>query len=263
MQIYQYGENTEDRTGTGTKFIFGIDPLRINLADAFPILATKRIHLKSVIHELLWFISGDTNIKYLQDNGVSIWDEWADPNGNLGPVYGSQWRNFGGVDQIKRAIQMLKDKPTSRQNVVSAWNPVDVPNMALPPCHMSFQLRAHDGKLNCHLYQRSADWFLGVPFNMASYALLTMMIARVSGLESGTLIMSFGDAHLYNNHREQAFTQMNRYQPLSESGNFLQRFQKPFMGIIRDIEDIDSFRYEDFRLSAYRPMTSIKAPIAV
>lgn len=245
-----------DRTGTGTVSIFG-HQMRFNLADGFPLLTTKKLHLRSIIHELLWFLTGDTNIKYLQDNGVKIWDEWADENGNLGPVYGHQWRSWpdgkgGTIDQITQLIDMIKTKPDSRRLLVSAWNVAEVNNMALPPCHTLFQFYVADGKLSCQLYQRSADIFLGVPFNIASYALLTMMIAQVCDLEPGDFVHTFGDAHIYSNHLEQVETQLQR-----TPGKL------PRMAINPAVKDIFAFRFEDFELQDYNPQAHIAAPVAV
>jgi thymidylate synthase len=245
-----------DRTGTGTVSVFG-HQIRFNLADGFPLLTTKKLHLRSIIYELLWFLTGDTNIKYLQDNGVKIWDEWADENGNLGPVYGHQWRSWpdgsgGTIDQITQLVDMIKNKPDSRRLLVSAWNVAEVNNMALPPCHTLFQFYVADGKLSCQLYQRSADIFLGVPFNIASYALLTMMIAQVCDLEPGDFVHTFGDAHIYSNHMEQVETQLQR-----TPGKL------PRMAINPAVKDIFAFRFEDFELQDYNPQAHIAAPVAV
>lgn len=254
--IMEKGALKSDRTGTGTKSVFGYQ-MRFNLEDGFPLLTTKRVHLKSIIHELLWFIAGDTNIKYLNDNGVTIWDEWADENGNLGPVYGRQWRSWETadgrtVDQLKALIEGIKRNPDSRRHIISAWNPGEVDKMALPPCHAMFQFYVAEEKLSCQLYQRSADVFLGVPFNIASYALLTMMVAQVCGLKPGDFIHTFGDAHIYTNHFEQVALQLSREpRPL------------PVMKINPNVSDIFGFRYEDFQLDGYTPHPSIKAPIAV
>jgi thymidylate synthase len=256
QHILDTGAVKTDRTGTGTSSVFGYQ-MRFNLADGFPVITTKKLHLKSIIHELLWFLQGDTNIKYLKDNGVSIWDDWADENGNLGPVYGYQWRNWptpdgGHVDQIRNLIGQIKSKPDSRRLIVSAWNVADVDKMALPPCHCLFQFYVADGKLSCQLYQRSADVFLGVPFNIASYALLTMMVAQVCGLEAGEFIHTFGDAHLYSNHIEQAQLQLTRdIRPL------------PTMKINPEVKDIFGFTFEDFTLENYDPHPHIKAAVAV
>jgi thymidylate synthase len=254
--VLENGTDKSDRTGTGTRSVFGYQ-MRFDLGAGFPLLTTKKLHLKSIIHELLWFLAGDTNIKYLKDHGVSIWDDWADENGNLGPVYGSQWRswpdgNGGTIDQITQLINDIKRNPDSRRLIVSAWNPAEVPDMALPPCHCLFQFYVANGKLSCQLYQRSADIFLGVPFNIASYALLTQMIAQVCNLELGEFIHTLGDAHLYSNHFEQAKLQLER-QPTS----------LPQMKINKDVKDIFSFKYEDFTLLNYTPLPTIKAPIAV
>jgi len=255
-RILSDGAEKTDRTGTGTLSVFG-HQMRFNLASGFPMLTTKKLHLKSIVHELLWFLAGDTNIKYLNDNGVRIWDEWADENGNLGPVYGSQWRSWpaqdgGTIDQISNLIEMIRKSPDSRRLIVSAWNPAEVDKMALPPCHCLFQFYVANGKLSCQLYQRSADVFLGVPFNIASYALLTMMVAQVTGLKPGDFVHSLGDAHLYSNHLEQARLQLTRpTRPL------------PAMKINPDVKDIFSFRYEDFTLENYDPHPHIKAEVAV
>ncbi len=255
-KIKEEGVIREDRTGTGTKSIFGYQ-MRFNMKDGFPLLTTKKLHLKSIIHELLWFLSGDTNIKYLQDNGVRIWNEWADENGDLGPVYGHQWRSWsdykgGTIDQIQQAIDLIKNNPNSRRILVSAWNPADIDNMALPPCHCLFQFYVADGKLSLQLYQRSADVFLGVPFNIASYALLLQMIAQVTGLECGDFVHTTGDTHLYLNHLKQVDTQLMRTpRPL------------PKMKINPDVKDIFSFKYEDFELIDYNPWPHIKADVSV
>ena len=246
----------EDRTGTGTRSVFGYQ-MRFDLRDGFPLLTTKRLHLRSIIHELLWFLQGDTNIRYLKENGVSIWDEWADENGDLGPVYGYQWRSWpapqgGGIDQISRLVAQIRENPDSRRLIVSAWNPAQVDHMALPPCHCLFQFYVAEGRLSCQLYQRSADIFLGVPFNIASYALLTMMLAQVTGLEPGEFVHTFGDAHLYSNHLDQVEQQLAR-EPRS----------LPTMSINPAIKDIFDFRYEDFELLDYDPHPHIKAPVAV
>ena len=254
--ILDTGAKKEDRTGTGTLSVFGYQ-MRFNLADGFPLVTTKKLHLKSIVHELLWFLQGDTNIKYLRDNGVKIWDEWADANGNLGPVYGHQWRSWptpdgGSIDQITKLVNTIKNNPDSRRMIVSAWNVADVDKMALPPCHCLFQFYVANGKLSCQLYQRSADVFLGVPFNIASYALLTMMLAQVCGLEAGEFIHTFGDTHLYTNHLEQANLQLTREpRPL------------PTMKINPEVKDIFSFKYEDFELVNYDPWPHIKAAVAV
>lgn len=254
--VIQAGVQKGDRTGTGTQSVFGYQ-MRFDLQDGFPALTTKKLHLKSIIHELLWFINGDTNIKYLQDNKVRIWDEWADEDGNLGPVYGYQWRSWpdgagGTIDQITNLIDQIKNNPNSRRLIVSAWNVADVDQMALPPCHCLFQFYVADGKLSCQLYQRSADVFLGVPFNIASYALFTMMIAQVCDLEVGEFIHTFGDAHLYSNHLEQAELQLSRD---------LRRL--PTMNINPDVTSIFDFTYEDFELVDYDPHPHIKGIVAV
>ena len=250
------GVKKEDRTGTGTQSIFGYQ-MRFNLSDGFPLLTTKKMHLKSIIYELLWFIAGDTNIRYLQDHGVTIWDEWADENGDLGPVYGHQWRSWPApdgrsIDQLKQVLETLRTNPSSRRMVISAWNPGELDKMALPPCHCLFQFYVADGKLSCQLYQRSADTFLGVPFNIASYALLTMMMARVCGLQPGEFIHTFGDAHIYRNHFEQVALQLSREpRPL------------PTMHLNPDVKSLFDFKYEDFTLEGYDPWPAIKAPVAV
>jgi thymidylate synthase len=254
--ILENGTKKEDRTGTGTISCFGYQ-MRFDLADGFPLLTTKKLHLRSIIHELLWFLQGDTNIAYLKENGVSIWDEWADEAGNLGPVYGHQWRSWPGkngetIDQISDLIHMIKTNPNSRRLIVSAWNPSDIPNMALPPCHCLFQFYVADGKLSCQLYQRSADTFLGVPFNIASYALLTMMIAQVCDLQPGEFIHTFGDVHLYLNHIEQTNLLLSR--------NCL---ELPTMKINPTVKDIYSFKYEDFTLENYNPHPAIKAAVSI
>jgi thymidylate synthase len=254
--VMENGTQKHDRTGTGTISVFGYQ-MRFNLQDGFPMVTTKKLHLKSIIHELIWFLSGDTNIKYLKDNGVRIWDEWADEHGNLGPVYGYQWRswptpNGGHIDQISQVIDQIKNNPDSRRIMVSAWNVADVNQMALPPCHSLFQFYVADGKLSCQLYQRSADIFLGVPFNIASYALLTMMVAQVCNLQYGDFIHTFGDAHLYNNHLEQTKLQLSREpRPL------------PTMKINPDVKDIFAFKFEDFTLENYDPWPHIKGEVAV
>lgn len=251
QHILDHGVASDDRTGTGTLAVFGMQ-MHYDLADGFPLVTTKRVHLKSIIHELLWFLSGDTNVRYLQENGVSIWDEWADEAGDLGPVYGHQWRNFGGVDQIAELQRMIRESPDSRRMIVSAWNPPDVPDMALPPCHTLWQVRVLDGRLHLQLYQRSADMFLGVPFNIASYALLALMLAHVTGLKPGVFVHTLGDAHIYSNHMEQVRTQLARApRPL------------PQMTLLRRPDSIFDFRYEDFRIDNYDPHPAIKAPVAV
>jgi thymidylate synthase len=254
--ILKNGSRKEDRTGTGTLSCFGYQ-MRFDLSEGFPLLTTKKVHMRSIIHELLWFLKGDTNIKYLKENGVSIWDEWADEDGNLGPVYGYQWRSWPGhgsegIDQISEVVNTIRSNPDSRRLIVSAWNPADIPQMALPPCHCLFQFYVANGKLSCQLYQRSADTFLGVPFNIASYALLTLMIAQVCDLQVGEFIHSFGDVHLYTNHLEQVELQLSRdIRPL------------PQMHLNRDIKDLFAFRYEDFNLVDYNPHPAIKAQVAV
>ncbi|MFM2015084.1 MAG: hypothetical protein RIQ51_574 [Bacteroidota bacterium] len=256
QHIIDHGTEKTDRTGTGTKSCFGYQ-MRFNLAEGFPLVTTKKLHLKSIIHELLWFLKGDTNIQYLKDNGVRIWDEWADENGDLGPVYGKQWRSWEApngvvIDQISDLIEQIKKTPDSRRLIVSAWNVGDLSKMALMPCHNMFQFYVADGKLSCQLYQRSADVFLGVPFNIASYALLTMMIAQVCDLEYGDFVHSFGDVHLYNNHMEQAQLQLSR-----------KPFPLPTMKINPAVKDIFAFQYEDFTLENYECHPGIKAPVAV
>lgn len=256
QDILDNGVEKGDRTGTGTYAVFGRQ-LRFDLSKGFPLLTTKKLHTRSIIHELLWFLSGDTNIRYLQENGVTIWDEWADENGDLGPVYGHQWRSWPApegksIDQISNVIKQIKEKPDSRRHIVSAWNPSEVENMALPPCHALFQFFVADGKLSCQLYQRSADYFLGVPFNIASYALLVHMFAQQCGLEPGEFVWTGGDVHLYSNHLEQARTQLTREpRPL------------PQLVIKRVPESIFDYKYEDFEIVNYDPHPSIKAPIAV
>jgi thymidylate synthase len=254
--VRDHGTRKGDRTGTGTRSVFGYQ-MRFNLAEGFPLVTTKKLHLRSIIHELLWFLRGDTNIKYLRDNGVSIWDEWADENGDLGPVYGYQWRswpapNGGSIDQIKLLLEQIKNSPDSRRLLVSAWNPACVDEMALPPCHCLFQFYVAEGKLSCQLYQRSADIFLGVPFNIASYALLTLMVARECGLEPGDFVHTFGDAHLYSNHLQQVETQLART-PLP----------LPSMQLNPEVTSLLDFRYEDFELVGYEAHPHIKAPVAV
>jgi thymidylate synthase len=249
--VLAQGTPSTDRTGTGTISHFGLQ-CRYPLADGFPLVTTKKLHIKSIIHELLWFLQGDTNIRYLKENGVSIWDEWADANGDLGPVYGHQWRDFGGVDQIQTLIDMIRKSPDSRRLIVSAWNPPDVPQMALPPCHTMWQVRILGGKLHLQLYQRSADMFLGVPFNIASYALLAVMLAHVTGYEPGDFVHSIGDAHIYSNHMEQVTTQLSRDpRPL------------PQLRITRAVPSIFDFKFEDFEITGYDPHPAIKAPVAV
>ena len=256
QEIIDSGLEKPDRTGTGTRSLFGYQ-MRFDLAEGFPLVTTKKLHVRSIIHELLWFIQGDTNIKYLNDHGVRIWDEWADAQGELGPVYGSQWRSWRGadgatVDQISQVIEQIQQNPDSRRLIVSAWNVAEIPRMKLPPCHALFQFYVGQGRLSCQLYQRSADVFLGVPFNIASYALLTMMIAQVTGLEPGEFVHTFGDVHLYNNHLEQARVQLSRDpRPL------------PKMQLSPEVRSIFDFTYEDFRLENYDPLPHIKAPVAV
>ena len=254
--ILENGTDKSDRTGTGTRSVFGYQ-MRFDLNEGFPMVTTKKLHLRSIIHELLWFLKGETNTKYLKDNGVSIWDEWADENGELGPVYGKQWRSWTGADgkthdQIVDLIQQIKKNPDSRRLIVSAWNVAELPKMALMPCHTLFQFYVADGKLSCQLYQRSADVFLGVPFNIASYALLTMMIAQVCDLQLGDFVHTFGDVHLYNNHFEQAQLQLTRTP-----------FPLPQMKINPDVKDIFGFTFEDFTLVGYQSHPAIKAPVAV
>ena len=254
--VLENGHKKEDRTGTGTLSVFGYQ-MRFNLAEGFPLLTTKKVHLKSIIHELLWFLQGSTNIAYLKENGVSIWDEWADDKGNLGPVYGYQWRNWpkpdgSHIDQITQVLNAIKKNPDSRRLIVSAWNVADVDQMKLPPCHAFFQFYVADEKLSCQLYQRSADIFLGVPFNIASYALLTMMVAQVCGLKLGDFVHTLGDAHIYSNHLEQVKEQLARTPR-----------QLPLMRINSEVEDMFSFKFEDFTLENYDPYPAIKAPVAV
>ncbi|MET4140353.1 thymidylate synthase [Pedobacter sp. UYP1] len=254
--VLDHGAQKHDRTGTGTISTFGYQ-MRFNLQEGFPMVTTKKLHLKSIIHELIWFLKGETNIKYLKDNNVKIWDEWADENGNLGPVYGSQWRSWPTpdgrlIDQISNIIHTIKTNPDSRRIIVSAWNVADIDQMALPPCHALFQFYVADGKLSCQLYQRSADIFLGVPFNIASYALLTMMVAQVCNLEYGEFIHTLGDAHLYNNHIEQAKLQLSR-----------DTKTLPVMEINPEVKDIFSFKFEDFNLKNYEPHPHIKGAVAV
>lgn len=254
--IMQTGTDRGDRTGTGTRSIFG-HQMRFDLAAGFPLLTTKKVHLKSIIYELLWFLRGETNVRWLQERGITIWDEWADANGDLGPVYGSQWRSWpdgkgGTIDQIVKVVESIRAKPESRRHIVTAWNPAEVDEMALPPCHCLFQFYVADGRLSCQLYQRSADVFLGVPFNIASYALLTLMVAQVTGLQPGEFVHSFGDVHLYSNHMEQATEQLRRTpRPL------------PRMTLNPDRTTLEAFEYDDFMLTGYDPYPVIKAPIAV
>ncbi|MFL9710666.1 thymidylate synthase [Methylobacillus sp. Pita1] len=255
-QVLEHGHKKEDRTGTGTFSVFGYQ-MRFDLAEGFPLLTTKKVHLKSIIHELLWFLQGSTNIAYLKENGVSIWDEWADEQGNLGPVYGYQWRSWptpdgGHIDQISQVVEAIKRNPDSRRLIVSAWNVADVDKMKLPPCHAFFQFYVADGKLSCQLYQRSADIFLGVPFNIASYALLTMMVAQVCGLKLGDFVHTLGDAHIYLNHLEQVKEQLSR-----------EPYPLPVMRINPEVKDIFGFRFEDFSLENYQSHPAIKAPVAV
>ncbi|WP_166416570.1 thymidylate synthase [Cochlodiniinecator piscidefendens] len=269
QQVLDHGEQTTDRTGTGTIAYFGMQ-MRYSLADGFPLVTTKKLHLRSIIHELLWFLSGDTNIRYLKDNGVSIWDEWADENGDLGPVYGQQWRRFPGLvetgetlngepmfraiscDQVSDLIENIKNAPDSRRLIVSAWNPGELSQMALPPCHTMWQVRVLNGRLHLQLYQRSADLFLGVPFNIASYALLLQMLAHVTGYEAGDFVHTLGDAHIYSNHMDQVKTQLARpLRPL------------PRINIRRKVESIFDFKFDDFEVVGYDPHPSISAPVAV
>jgi thymidylate synthase len=254
--VRENGTRKTDRTGTGTLSVFGYQ-MRFDLAEGFPLVTTKKLHTRSIIHELLWFLKGDTNVAYLKDNGVSIWDEWADENGELGPVYGRQWRAWPApdgraIDQITEVIETIKTNPDSRRMIVSAWNPADIPEMALAPCHCLFQFYVADGRLSCQLYQRSADIFLGVPFNIASYALLTEMIAHVTRLEPGDFVHTFGDAHLYLNHLEQADLQLSRTP-----------HALPKLRIKRQVANIFDFRFEDFEVEGYQPAAHIKAPVAV
>lgn len=256
QHVLDNGTQKHDRTGTGTISVFGYQ-MRFNLEEGFPLVTTKKLHLRSILHELIWFLKGETNIKYLKENGVSIWDEWADVNGELGPVYGYQWRSWPTpagehIDQITQVVNQLKNNPDSRRIIVSAWNVADIEKMALPPCHSFFQFYVADGKLSCQLYQRSADIFLGVPFNIASYALLTLMMAQVCGLKPGDFVHTLGDAHLYNNHIEQTKLQLSReLRPL------------PILKINPDVKDIFEFKFEDFTLENYEPHPHIKAPVAV
>jgi thymidylate synthase len=255
-ELLSRGARKSDRTGTGTLSVFGRQ-MRFSLEDSFPLLTTKKLHLKSIVYELLWFLRGDTNVRWLQERGVTIWDEWADENGELGPVYGYQWRHWrtpqgGEIDQIAKLIEGLRKKPDSRRHIVSAWNPADVESMALPPCHALFQFYVAEGRLSCQMYQRSADLFLGVPFNIASYALLTLMVAQVTGLKRGEFVLTLGDAHLYLNHLDQAREQLTRApQPF------------PRMRLNPGVKDLAEFRYEDFTLEGYDPHPAIRAPIAV
>ena len=254
--VLEHGHEKSDRTGTGTRSVFGWQ-MRFDLARGFPLVTTKKLHTKSIIHELLWFLQGDTNIRYLKDRGVSIWDDWADADGDLGPVYGKQWRRWESaegreIDQIALLVDGLKSNPDSRRHMVTAWNPADVPKMKLPPCHVLFQFYVAGGKLSCQLYQRSADLFLGVPFNIASYALLTLMVAQVCGYQPGEFVHTLGDAHLYGNHIDQARLQLTR-SPAA----------LPAMHLNRQVKDLLAFRFEDFTLSNYHPQPHIAAPVAV
>ena len=254
--VLDHGHEKSDRTGTGTRSVFGWQ-MRYDLAEGFPLLTTKKLHLRSIIHELLWFLQGDTNIRYLKENGVSIWDDWADANGDLGPVYGHQWRHWPAgdskeIDQITQLIEGLRKNPDSRRHIVSAWNPADIPQMKLPPCHALFQFYVADGRLSCQLYQRSADIFLGVPFNIASYALFTLMVAQVCDLVPGDFVWTGGDCHLYSNHMEQTRLQLAR-----------EPHQRPTMKLNPAVKDIFGFRYEDFTLEGYDPHPHIAAPVAV
>lgn len=256
QHILDNGTDKSDRTGTGTRSVFGYQ-MRFDLKEGFPLVTTKKVHLRSIIHELLWFLKGETNIAYLKENGVSIWDEWADENGELGPVYGKQWRSWEGangvvVDQVKELIAQIKKNPDSRRLIISAWNVADLPKMALMPCHTMFQFYVANGKLSCQLYQRSADVFLGVPFNIASYALLTMMIAQVCGLEYGEFVHTFGDVHIYSNHMEQVQLQLSRTP-----------YPLPTMKLNPSVKDIFEFKFEDFTLENYQSHPAIKAPVAV
>lgn len=256
QHVMDNGVDRMDRTGTGTRGVFGYQ-MRFDLADGFPMVTTKKLHKKSIVHELIWFLAGDTNIKYLQDNGVKIWDEWADEQGDLGPVYGKQWRRWVGpdgavIDQVKNVVEAIKTNPYSRRHIVSAWNPADVDDMALPPCHCLFQFHVADGKLSCQLYQRSADIFLGVPFNIASYALLTHMMAQVCGLEVGDFVHTFGDAHIYSNHFEQVKLQLTR-EPMA----------LPKLKLNPDVKEIDAFTYEDVKILGYKAHPHIAGKVAV
>lgn len=256
QHVLDNGTDRGDRTGTGTRSVFG-HQIRFNLQEGFPLVTTKKVHTRSIIHELLWFLKGDSNVKYLQENGVRIWNEWADENGELGPVYGVQWRSWPSangqhIDQITELVHQLKNNPNSRRHIVSAWNVGEISNMALPPCHALFQFYIADGRLSCQLYQRSADLFLGVPFNIASYALLTMMLAQVVGLQPGDFVHTFGDAHIYHNHFDQVKLQLSR-----------EERALPQMKLNPDVSDIFQFTFEDFELAGYDPYPSIKAPIAI
>ncbi len=254
--VLEHGVDKEDRTGTGTRSIFG-HQMRFDLSQGFPLVTTKKLHLRSIIHELLWFLKGDTNIQYLKDNGVRIWDEWADANGDLGHVYGYQWRSWptpdgGHIDQISQVLEQISNNPDSRRIIVSAWNVAEIETMALPPCHAFFQFYVAQGKLSCQLYQRSADIFLGVPFNIASYALLTMMVAQVTGLKVGDFVHTLGDAHLYSNHMQQAQEQLSR-----------QPYSQPQLQLNPDVKNLFNFKFEDFELLNYEAHPHIKAPVAV
>ena len=256
QHVFEKGVSKSDRTGTGTKSVFGYQ-MRFDLSEGFPLITTKKIHIKSIIYELLWFLKGETNVRYLKENGVTIWDEWADENGELGPIYGFQWRNWIApdgrhIDQIANVIETLKKNPDSRRIIVSAWNVADIEKMAIPPCHSFFQFYVADGKLSCQMYQRSADMFLGVPFNIASYALLTMMVAQVCDLQLGELVHTFGDTHIYNNHFEQVKLQLSR-----------EPRPYPKMILNGNVKSIFDFSYEDFTLEGYNPHSLIKAPIAI
>ncbi len=255
-RVLAHGVHKSDRTGTGTRSVFGYQ-MRFDLSEGFPLVTTKKLHVRSIIHELLWFIRGDTNTKYLTDNGVTIWNEWADAEGNLGPVYGKQWRSWQApdgrtIDQMQGVVEQIKRNPDSRRLIVSAWNPADVPHMALPPCHLLFQFYVAEGRLSCQLYQRSADVFLGVPFNIASYALLTMMVAQATDLQPGDFVQTLGDAHLYDNHLDQARLQLSRKpRPL------------PTMRLNPAVKDLFEFQFDDFQLEAYDPHPHIKAAVAI
>jgi thymidylate synthase len=254
--VRDHGVVKQDRTGVGTRSVFGYQ-MRFDLSDGFPVLTTKKLHLRSIIHELLWFLMGETNIRYLKQNGVSIWDEWADENGELGPIYGKQWRSWPiedgrSIDQISRLIRQIRNNPDSRRLIVTAWNPADIDNMALPPCHCLFQFYVAEGRLSCQLYQRSADIFLGVPFNIASYSLLTMMLAQVTALQPGEFVHTFGDAHLYSNHLQQVEIQLDR-----------EPRRLPIMRINPEVKDLFDFRFKDFELVGYEPHPHIKASVAV